>query len=785
MTIVSSSGINKQNENGCFLSTEHKVIHDFNGLCHKFICFMVLLAVSGFDTVARAQLEEVVVTAQKREERLQETPISMTVFTAERIERPGLDDLTDIGRFTPNVVFDQGTGNTGSSNNSQVFIRGVGQVDFLFSSDPGVGIYVDDVYFPRVTGSILDLIDMERIEILRGPQGTLFGKNTIGGALSIISKGPDDEFGGHATVTAGSRNRIDAKASINIPMIENQLSGRFSFSTRNQDGYVRRILQDGVETGDVNSDAIRGQLRWTPGNDWEIYLRGDYTRGREEAIANELLVVDATAAPLLQLWNALVVPIFGLASFYDDSFVSPERESQATGPSFSDIDDWGVSLNIARQLADNIRVKSITAYRDTQAEFGLDQDHSPLTYLETTNDNDHDQFSQEIQISGIGFDERLDWVVGGFYMHESASDVFDLVLGGGLYDALELFPPGIIPGLGGVGNPVHVFFDFQATIFDAIKIDSYAAYAQATFDVSDKLSLTVGGRYTDEKKDFTTELVRNASGVTTVPETTVSDSWDAFTPRAGFEYQWTPELMTYFSASRGFKSGGFNGRALSLVEIDSFNPEYVWSYEIGLKSGWFDRRLMANFAAFHNDYTDIQLTSVRAVQGLLVIVTENAGAADMDGFELEFAAQPTEGLLLRGGVGYLDAEYTALNPGATVTLDTRLVKTPKWTGNLVAEYEWSLGDFGLLSIGGNLSYRSSHSNEATDLPILEQDAYTLLGAHATFVSANERWSLTLFGTNLSDKRYMTNGLGALDSFGTVDASFGRPREWGLSLKAFF
>ncbi len=783
MKIVSSTGNNKNNGNACRSNSEHKHIGGFKRVFHYCVYFLVILAVSGFDTVAWAQLEEVLVTAQKREERLQDTPISMTVFTAAQIERPELDDLTDIGRFTPNVVFDQGTGNTGSSNNSQFFIRGVGQVDFLFSSDPGVGIYVDDVYRPRVTGSILDLIDMERIEILRGPQGTLYGKNTIGGAISIVSKGPDGEQNGEATITTGSRSRFDAKASLNFP-IEDNLSGRFSFSTRNQDGYVERILQDGVNTGDVNSNAMRGQLRWTPGDDWDIYLRGDYTRGREEAIANELLAVN-TDALLLTLWNALVAPTYGPGVAYDERWLSPERESKATGPSFSDIDDWGVSLNISKFLANNTTVKSITAYRDTEAEFGIDVDNSPLTYLETNNDNDHDQFSQEIQISGISFDDRLNWVVGGFYMTESASDAYDLILGGGLFDALEAFPPGIIPGLGGEGNPIHVALDFEATIFDEIEIDSVAVYAQGTFDVSDKLGLTLGGRYTDEDKEFTTELVRNASGVTTVPRTTVSDSWDAFTPRAEINYQWNPEVMTYFSASKGFKSGGFNGRAQSIVEIDSFDPEYVWSYEIGLKSEWFDRKLVVNLSAFHNDYTDIQLTSVRDVQGIIVVVVENAGDAEMDGFELEFAAQPTDAFMIRGGVGYLDAEYTSLNPGATVTLDTKLVKTPKWTASLLADYEWSLGDSGSLTISGNLSYRSSHFNEVTNLPILEQEAYTLLGANVTYLSASERWSIILFGTNLSDERYMTNGLGALDSFGTVDATYGRPREWGLSFRTWY
>lgn len=762
------------------------------------ICLVTLVAVGMFDTVALAELEEVVVTARKREERLQETPISITAFTAEQIERPGLDDLTDLSRFAPNVVFDQGTGNTGSSNNSQVFIRGVGQVDFLFTTDPGVGIYVDDVYFPRVTGSILDLIDMERIEILRGPQGTLFGKNTIGGALNIVSKRPGDEFGGDVTITTGSRDRIDAKGTVNVPIVANELHSRFSFSTRNQDGYVERIADD-VAAGDVNSDAFRGQLHWTPGNDWDIVFTADYTRGREEAIANELIDVDASAAPLLQLWNAFVAPVAG--AVYDNSFVSAERQSAATGASLSNIDDWGVSLNISKQLTDNIRIKSITAYRDTEAEFGMDQDHSPLQFLETTNDNKHDQISQEIQLSGTGFDSRLDWVIGGFYMNESATDVFDLILGGGLFNALEALPgalvplapsvtcpppPGVpLPCVGGAGNPLNVSLDFEFTIFDEIEIDSYAVYAQGTFDVTDKFSVTVGGRYTDEEKKFTTMLTRNASGVTTLPETSTSDEWDAFTPRIGVEYQWTPEFMTYFSASRGFKSGGFNGRSQSLAEVDSFDPEFVWSYEVGFKSEWFDRRLVVNFSAFHNDYSDIQLTSVRAVGGLIIAVTENAGDGDMDGFELEIAAQPVEGLLISGGVGYLDAEFTSVDPAATVTLDSDMVKTPDWTGNLVAEYEWPLKDLGSLSIGGNLSYRSSYFNEPTNLPALRQDGYTLLSASATFLSKSERWSLTLFGSNLTDKRYMTNGLHALDSFGTVDATFGRPREWGLTFKATF
>ena len=742
-----------------------------------------MIAVSSFHSLASGQLEETVVTAREIEESLQETPISITVFTAEQIESYGFNDLTDIGRFSPNVVFDQGTGNTGSSNNTQYFIRGVGQVDFLFTSDPGVGIYIDDVYLPRVTGSMLDLIDIERIEILRGPQGTLFGKNTIGGAVVVVSKGPDGELGGTATVTAGSRDRIDAKGAINIPLIEDELSGRFSVSTRNQDGYVKRVLT-GDETGNVNSNAVRGQLRWTPENDWDIKLNGDYTRGREEAIANELLVVD-TAAPVLQLWNLLVAPSYGPGIAYDERYLSPNWKSQATGPNYSDIDDWGVSLNITKPLSDDVQFKSITAYRDTEAKFGIDVDYSPLTYMQTSNVNDHDQVSQEVQLTGSGFGDRLTWVSGGFYMHETGTDIFDFDLAAGLYDALEALPAGIIPGLGGRGNPVNATLDLDATIYNEIKINSYAVFTQGTFDVSEKLSLTIGVRYTDEKKDLETMTTRNASGVTSVPKTELSASWDATTPHAAIEYQWTEDVMTYVSASRGFKSGGFNGRALTVNELSEFDPEYVWSYEAGIKSEWFGRRLVANVAVFHNDYSDIQLTSIRDVNGFLVAITENAGEAEMEGFELEITALPTERLLIRGGIGYLDAKYTNLNPGATVTLDSEMVKTPEWTGNLSVDYTWPLGDMGTLTMGGDMSYRSSHFNEPTNLGILEQDAYKLLGAHVRLTSADEAWSLTLFGTNLTDERYMTNGVQALGSLGTADAAYGRPREWGLTLSASF
>jgi iron complex outermembrane receptor protein len=751
------------------------------------------------DVPALAQLEEVIVTARKREEPLQKTPVSITAFTKEQLEKPGLNDVGDVSRFAPNVIIDRGAGNTGGSFNSQVFIRGVGQVDFLFSSDPGVGVYVDEVYLPRVIGSVMDVMDISRIEVLRGPQGTLFGKNTIGGALNITSQRPGEEFGLVADLTAGSRSRIDGKLSLDLPLVKDALTARLTLSSRNQDGYVKRVNQPGHDTGDVNSDGARGLLHWTPGGGWDVMVEGDYTRRREQSIANELLDVVPTD-PLLFLWNLLVAPSYGPGSVYDGRFITHGRDSQGTGPNLSNLDMWGSSINVSKDVSESLKLKSITAYRNEDADFGQDQDHSPYTYLETVNHNKHDAFSEELQLTGTSFGDRLEWVAGGFFMHENAKDEFDVILGGGLYDALEALPAAILPldptancppgptdnpflCAGGPGNPVNIALDLDLTIFDHVDIDSYAGYAQGTYKFTDKLSATFGGRYTSEHKRFTTMLVRNASGFVSVPEHSIAHTWDAFTPRLGLEYQATPDVMAYVSASRGFKSGGFNGRAQSLAEIDSFDPEYMKSYEIGVKSQWFDHRLQLNFAGFYNDYTDIQLLSVRAVQGLIVVVTENAGKARIQGLELELAAQPVRPLVVRAGLGYTDAKYTELNPGATVTLDSKLVKTPKLTASLVADYEIGLGSAGSLTIGGDASYRSSYFMDPNNTPLFEQGGYSLFGAHVRYQSSDKRWEVTAFGTNLSDKRYLTNALQSYGTFGTADGSFGPPIEWGLTVRA--
>ncbi|MDA5195044.1 TonB-dependent receptor [Govanella unica] len=747
------------------------------------------------------QIEEIIVTARKRAESMQETPISITAFTGQTLEQRNFRSLSDITWMTPNLIFDTGVGNTGGSTNAQIFIRGIGQTDFLFSSDPGVGIYVDDVYFPRLVGSVLELLDFERVEVLRGPQGTLFGKNTIGGAINITSQRPGNEFGGYVEVKTGSRNRIDGRLSIDVPIVDNQLSMRLSAMTRHQDGYVKRILADD-DLGNTNANAGRVMLQWTPADDLDIVFTLDGTRRRESASVDELAAVRDNNPEdlLLGLWNMLVAPSYGPGIAYDSRYLSAPRTSNGTGPNVSNLDSWGTSLIITKNFS-AFSVKSISAYRDQKTEFGLDQDHSPLTYTETTNHNKDEYFSQELQFSGTNINDRLKWVVGAYYFHEKARDQFDVALASGLYKALSALPfpllplgPGITcpppPGApplcaGGAGNPLNIAFDLDATFIDKIKINSYAAFGQATFALTDRLSITGGLRYTDEKKIFSTMLRRNGSGVITVPETTLNKSWNALTPRADVDFKVTQDVLAYASVSRGFKSGGFNGRAQSVAEIDSFDPEYVWSYEAGIKSEFLDHRLRLNGALYYNDYRNMQLTSLRDVGGLIATVTENAGKSRVQGFEIELSAIPVEGLSVSGGVGYTDAKFKRLAPTATVTLDSRFPKIPEWTISGAVQYDFAIGDLGMLSFGADISHRSSYYNDVANSKTSFESGVVLIGTRINYTSPDNRWMLSLFGTNLTDARYIINGLNSFGSFGTASADYGRPREWGVSLKARF
>jgi len=730
---------------------------------------------SGFGTI--------VVSARRREETLQETPISLTTFDAEALTDRGISNLSGIGDFTPNLIFDQGSGNTGGSTSSQIYIRGIGQADFLFTTEPGVGIYVDGVYLPRSIGSIMDLIDLERVEILRGPQGTLFGKNSVGGAINIVTRRPQTEFGGRVSATYGSFDRVDVGGSVNLPIVTDTLLASVAFSSQDRDGYVRRV-NDGTRLGSINSTGLRGQLLWEPTPNFEVLFSADYTRKREESIANTLIGIDQSGS-LIGLYNALVAPTLG--TVYDDRFISADPfVSFGTGFNQSDLDLWGMSSTATLELG-AVTIKSITAYREQDAIFGADSDHSPLRFFEQSVLDQQEQFSQEFQISGTAIDDRLDWIVGAMYFHESGLDEYRVVFAPGLFEALEAFPPGIIQGLGGAGNPIHPALDFDGLISSRINNDSYSAYGHFSFDITDQLSISGGLRYTSDEKDFDSRFDRLSAGVTT-HDVETGDSWNAWTPRIGVEYDWSDDLMTYASASRGFKSGGFNGRPTNqFVAETPFAPEFVWTYELGFHSMFADRRVILNGAAFYSDYSNLQLLSITSdAQGGIVALIENAGKARIMGFELELTAMPVPGLRFDAALGYIDAEYTELDPGVnTITLDDDLVKTPEWSLSFGAEYTADLSDDWQLTVRGDYAYRSTVQHVPDNNPLLEQSGYGTVNARIAFGPTDESWELAVFGTNITDELYITNGLSQADTLGTIDVSYARSREWGVSVSARF
>lgn len=742
-------------------------------------------------TEHQATVEEIVVTARRFEESLQSTPVAVSAFTGAGLEQAGAFSLVDAAAAVPNLTMSSTGSGAGGTSNTQAFLRGVGQTDFLITTDPGVAIYIDGVYYARTTGSAFDVIDLERIEVLRGPQGTLFGKNAVGGAISLISRPPSDRTGGSLQLTTGSFNRADIRASVDLPLSDT-VRTRISGVWRNRDGFARRTV-DGGDLSDQNQLGGRFYLDWAPSDRVSFSFIADGTRERGGSAQSALMSFNPNVG-LARLWRNLVqipqglsLPIVNAAT----PFVS-----SATGPNVSNLDLWGTSLTGKFEVSDNIEIKSITAYRKLKAEFARDGDNSPSSYVETHNRVNQDQFSQELQLIGGGPDSKFRWVVGGYYFNEGAIDRNDVRLASGLYRALEALPGPVVPlspapcpvaCAGGPGNPINIGFDLDFDIYNRIRTRSYAAFGQASYAITDALRASVGLRYTKEDKSYFLDHRRVNSGAPIIVPTLVKRSDDDISPRFGLDYRASEAVFLYASAAKGFKSGGFNGRPTTIGAVQSFGPETLWSYEIGAKTDLLNRRLRFNIAGFFSEYKDIQLSSVRADStGNLILVTENAGRAETKGVEIELTAIPTTGLNFTASLGYLDARYTSLNPGATITLATSFVKAPEWTAGAALSYTFELSPgAGDLMLRGDWTYRSHYFNEPTNSTIIDQDGFSLFNARIAWTSPAERFEVALFGTNLTDKRYIASGLSSATSFGLEEANFGRPREWGASLKYSF
>ena len=717
---------------------------------------------------------ELVVTARRTAERLQDVPVAVTAFAGAQLAARNIDTLDQVAKYTPNIRFDGAAALSGGNYNATVFIRGVGQNDFAIFSDPGVGFYVDDVYYARSIGGVLDAVDIASVQILRGPQGTLFGKNTIGGAVIINTANPDlHDVSGSVEATYGRFDRIDGKASLNVPLIDGKLALRLSGASLNRDGYVKR-LYDGGTQGNRSAQVGRAKLRFQPDDVLTIDLGVDYTRARENSAPSDLLAVGnvpgITGIPFLNNYNRFVAPTLGIVApdgrhTLNPSFITASPfETWAGGPNVNNLDLWGAQAVVSYKLGE-ATLKSVSAYRHMKAYFTRDGDNTPFVFRQTTNRDKQWQFSQELQLVGKAVDDRLSYVFGGYYFKEKASDIATADLAIGLWPPLALTPP----------------YTPAVFIRNYTNNRSLAAYGQLDYELFPKFSITVGGRYNSDKKTFTSINVRQRDLVQFI-NVTRSATFNKFTPRIGVNYKANRDLLLYASFSRGFKQGGFNGRPLDNPgEVTEYAPETLDTYEAGVKAQWLDGTLTTNVAVFHSIYRDIQLTVNQTPQNFVA----NAAKGKIDGVEFETIMRPAPWLTFNAGLGYLDARYSEVGQGLgptqvlPITVATHFVKAPKWTVTTGADVRHEFADGSKAAFRLDYSMYSRIFSDVANTPLITERGYGLMNARLSYTLGSKPITLSVFGTNLTDARYFVSG-NASGAFGLAEVSYGRPREWGVS-----
>ncbi len=751
---------------------------------------------------------DIVVTAQFREQKLQDTPIAITAVNAALLEARSQTNIAEVTNQAPNVTLKPQGGSWGASIAAN--IRGVGQADFDPAFEPGVGLYIDDVYYPQLTGSLLDLLDLDRVEILRGPQGTLAGKNSIGGAIKLYSKKPTGENSGYVEATGGSRDRVGVRVGVDFK-INQDWSARLSGVFKQQDGYVDRIDYgcahpgSGIpavaaaghctlaELGGVGYKAVRGILRYAPQRDFELNLIADYTKD-VHTMAGEVLVHAG-------LDNPNTNPAPGVP--YDSRFICGKYCNYATvgqpaatwqgflagfplvathGSDLVRFDGWGASAQMRIGLNQSMSLSSITAYRGFVSSFDSDDDLSPANINFGRDKLNHWSVSQEVRLNGkIG--KTIDYTLGGFYFDEKTR-----------YWTFQDIRYVVIP-LQFIGN-------------DPVTADTEAAFANANWEALPGLNFSAGLRYTNESKDY--RYARLAPGGTpnlflgALNGAVGHYSGDNVDYRVNVDYRFSPALLAYANIATGIKGGGVNPRPFNVAQARGFNPEKLTNYEIGIKSDLFDRRMRLNISAFYSDYKDIQIPLLSCPQfggpGPCALPA-NAGDGHFKGVEAELFAKPIPGLTIDGSVSYLEFHYTRIDPQAGgpsnptgPQLNDPFAGAPKWKWSLGVQYEIMLGDkLGSLTPRFDVAYQdpifTGHDPGATPAVVGAEQflpAFTLANARLTWKNPGHDLEASLEVTNLFDKYYyLTNfdlrGAGA----GFEKAQPGRPREWAITVKKKF
>ena len=667
------------------------------------------------------RLERIEVTARRTTENLQEVPVSVSSFGALDMERVGINDITELQQRMPNTTMQV---SRGTNSTLTAYIRGIGQQDPLWGFEPGVGVYIDDVYVARPQGAVLEVFDVERIEVLRGPQGTLYGKNTIGGAMKYVTRqlSGDSELSLQGTV--GSYNQRDFKISGQTALTDNFYIGG-AVASLNRDGYG-----EFVNTGDENYNkeltTARISALWMPSDTVTVRLSADRTED------------DSNSRGGYRLTTSLVTGEAPLDSVFD---------SRTAMPVDNYVETKGMSAVVDWEINENWMFKSVTAKREGFTDTNIDFDSTAQPTLLVPAIYEDEQFTQEFQFNYTG--DNLRFVSGLYYYDGEACGVFGTLLGG--------LGVSVING-------------------GCVETESYAIYGQGTYDIDDQWSITLGGRYT--KDDKVADVYRFTYLGLVYPGQEVGDplvtnsdfsssaDWSRFSPHASVQYRDSRNLMYYASYSNGFKSGGVDMRADVSLNPDAqnpYDPEIVDTFEFGVKSELMDGRVRLNAAVFYSDYQDMQVTVQRAVAAGVASQVLNAADATVQGFELEGLARISDSLTLNASVGYVDASFDKVeffNPVSQQVEDVSglwsFANTPKWSANVGFVQEFRDVAGGDLVWSGNMAYRSE--TQIFEVPsMLDMGAYTIANTSLMWYHNGGKWQAGLHVKNLFDKEYRLAG----------------------------
>ena len=715
-------------------STANRGAMAVNRFGMRTICFCLaatLTSPASAQTAVRAVDDKgpqnIVVTATRTgATRLQDTPIAITVIDHRTIERAGLDDVRDLATLTPNLLVTQ------NASFGQIYIRGVGSNNVFVGSDPSSTIHLDGVYLGRPASVLTNFLDVERIEVLRGPQGTLYGRNSVGGTINIISRKPGFTLEAKAQLSVGNYNLLRGEAYVSGPLVANRIAASVSVIGSRRNGYLANAVPGVGDVDDENVVGSRAQLRFTLSPTVEIIVRGDYFH-HDQAIAGYVKLLETSADPLA------------------NSTLGDFRRVALNILPLSRGEQQGLAAEIVYNLGPSVGLTSLTSYRASRVRYINDSDGSALNVRQTDLFEDQHQLSQEFTLTGRA--ERLSYISGLYYFDERIA----------------------------VDSTVTTFASNRSRLQPVVDTMALAGFGHLTYALTGRLAASVGIRYSHEQKRFaqlaTTTSVAIGALLPGFPRSyTTRRADDAWTPKFGLEFRASNDVLLYAVATKGFKSGGFNFSSLNPAQ--GFKSEQLWSYEAGAKVDLFNRILRVNAAIFHYDYDDLQILSFLSPG---VIDISNAADARVNGAELEAQFRPTRWLKLDGNFAYLDARYrkftNAIRPG-NIAFDAsgnRLNLSPEFSYSLLALVEAPVGK-GAVFVRGEYSYRTGQYFSALNSGLDGQRGYGLINASIGYTAPGGRLQLILLARNLADVEYVTSTAGF--PTGTV-GRVGEPRTFSL------